>query len=185
MIVSSAMAVLPVCRSPMISSRWPRPIGIMPSTALMPVCSGSFTGWRWITPSALRSIGRYASVVIGPRPSIGCPSGIHHAPEHLLPDGHRCNAPGALDGVAFLDLAALAEEDAADVVLFEVQHHAEDAVGEFDELAHEGLGEAVHACHAVAHLEDRADVIDDRSLFRIRRAVCAGSRRLLPVVLLP
>jgi hypothetical protein len=40
MIVSMAIAVLPVWRSPMISSRWPRPIGIMASIALMPVCSG-------------------------------------------------------------------------------------------------------------------------------------------------
>ena len=41
MIVSMAMAVLPVLRSPMISSRWPRPIGVIASMALMPVCSGS------------------------------------------------------------------------------------------------------------------------------------------------
>ena len=41
MIASMAMAVLPVLRSPMISSRWPRPIGVMASMALMPVCSGS------------------------------------------------------------------------------------------------------------------------------------------------
>jgi hypothetical protein len=37
-------AVLPVLRSPMISSRWPRPMGIIASMALMPVCSGSVTG---------------------------------------------------------------------------------------------------------------------------------------------
>jgi hypothetical protein len=37
MIVSIATAVLPVCRSPMMSSRWPRPIGIRASMALMPV----------------------------------------------------------------------------------------------------------------------------------------------------
>jgi hypothetical protein len=36
-----AMAVLPVWRSPMISSRWPRPTGIMESIALMPVAIGS------------------------------------------------------------------------------------------------------------------------------------------------
>jgi hypothetical protein len=41
MIVSSAIVVLPVWRSPMMSSRWPRPIGIIASMALMPVCSGS------------------------------------------------------------------------------------------------------------------------------------------------
>jgi hypothetical protein len=44
MIASIATAVLPVLRSPMISSRWPRPIGIIASIALMPVCSGSVTG---------------------------------------------------------------------------------------------------------------------------------------------
>ena len=54
MIVSIAMAVLPVPRSPMISSRWPRPIGIIESMALMPVCSGSFTGWRTMMPGASR-----------------------------------------------------------------------------------------------------------------------------------
>src|SRR3972149_2738859 len=37
-IVSIARAVFPVWRSPMISSRWPRPIGIIESIALRPVC---------------------------------------------------------------------------------------------------------------------------------------------------
>src|ERR1022692_4770197 len=53
MMVSSAMAVLPVWRSPMINSRWPRPMGIMASMALMPVCSGSLTGRRSTTPGAI------------------------------------------------------------------------------------------------------------------------------------
>jgi len=44
MIVSMAIAVLPVLRSPMISSRWPRPIGIIESIAFNPVSMGSFTG---------------------------------------------------------------------------------------------------------------------------------------------
>ena len=43
-IASMATAVLPVWRSPMISSRWPRPIGTIASIAFSPVCSGSFTG---------------------------------------------------------------------------------------------------------------------------------------------
>ena len=34
MMVSMAIAVLPVWRSPMISSRWPRPTGTIESTAL-------------------------------------------------------------------------------------------------------------------------------------------------------
>ncbi len=52
MIASMAIAVLPVCRSPMISSRWPRPMAVIASMALMPVCSGSFTGWRSTTEGA-------------------------------------------------------------------------------------------------------------------------------------
>src|SRR4030066_300912 len=39
--VSMTMVVLPVWRSPMMSSRWPRPMGIIVSMALMPVCRGS------------------------------------------------------------------------------------------------------------------------------------------------
>ena len=35
MIVSIAIAVLPVWRSPMISSRWPRPIGTIESIGLV------------------------------------------------------------------------------------------------------------------------------------------------------
>ena len=58
MIVSIAIAVLPVWRSPMISWRWPRPIGVMASMALMPVCSGSCTDLRCITPGACSSSAR-------------------------------------------------------------------------------------------------------------------------------
>ena len=75
MMVSIAMADLPVWRSPIISSLCPRPIGIMASMALIPVCNGSFTGSRKITPGALRSKGiSYNSPLIGPLPSIGSPN---------------------------------------------------------------------------------------------------------------
>src|SRR5450759_3889528 len=68
MIASIATAVLPVWRSPMISSRWPRPTGIMASMAMMPV---------WI----------------GPRPSIGTPSGLTTRPSMPLPDGTSTTRP--------------------------------------------------------------------------------------------
>ena len=45
MIASMAIAVLPVPRSPMISSRCPLPIGIRASIARMPVWSGCLTPW--------------------------------------------------------------------------------------------------------------------------------------------
>src|SRR3954447_21956398 len=87
MIVSIAIAVLPVWRSPMISSRWPRPIGIIASIAFRPVCSGSFTGWRWTTPGALNSAGRFCSVLISPLPSSGWPSGSTMRPSSSSPTG--------------------------------------------------------------------------------------------------
>ena len=65
MMVSIATVVLPVLRSPMISSRWPRPIGVMASMALMPVCSGSLTGWRPTMPGACTSMRRVSVVLIG------------------------------------------------------------------------------------------------------------------------
>ena len=87
MIVSIATAVLPVWRSPMISSRWPRPIGIIASIALMPVCTGVFTLWRVITPGATRSMSRILSVMIGPLPSIGWPSALTTRPSSASPTG--------------------------------------------------------------------------------------------------
>ncbi len=103
-IASIATAVLPVWRSPMINSRWPRPIGTIASMAFSPVCSGSFTGWRSTTPGASRSMGENCFEAIGPLPSIGCPSAFTTRPEHLLADRHGDDAAGALDGVAFLDV---------------------------------------------------------------------------------
>ena len=63
--------VLPVLRSPMISSRWPRPIGVIASIALMPVCSGSCTGLRPMMPGAWISMRRCSVPMRSPWPSIG------------------------------------------------------------------------------------------------------------------
>ena len=104
MIVSMAMAVLPVLRSPMISSRWPRPIGIIASIALMPVCSGSFTGWRSTTPGALTRSAGVSVVSIGPAVD-RLPERVDDAADERLADRHLHDAAGAADGVAFLDAA--------------------------------------------------------------------------------
>ena len=55
--VSTPIVVLPVERSPMISSRWPRPIGIIASMAMMPVCTGWLTDRRLMMPGAIFSTG--------------------------------------------------------------------------------------------------------------------------------
>ena len=96
MIVSRAIADLPVFRSPMMSSRWPRPIGIMASTALMPVCIGSVTGCRSTTPGAFASSGRRFSVTTGPPPSRGFPSGSTTRPTSASPTGTLSNSPVVL-----------------------------------------------------------------------------------------
>ncbi len=54
-----AIAVLPVCRSPIINSRCPRPIGTMASMDFNPVCKGWLTDCRQITPGATFSMGEY------------------------------------------------------------------------------------------------------------------------------
>ena len=87
MIASTATAVLPVWRSPMINSRWPRPIGTIASIALRPVCIGSLTGLRSTTPGARRSISLNCFDVIGPLPSIGCPSALTTRPTSSSPTG--------------------------------------------------------------------------------------------------
>ena len=93
MIVSIAIAVLPVCRSPMISCRWPRPIAVIASMALMPVCIGSFTGCRWTTDGAWISSWRRVVFSIGPRPSSGSPSAPTIRPRKASPTGTESTSP--------------------------------------------------------------------------------------------
>ena len=87
MIASTATADLPVWRSPMISSRWPRPIGTIASIDLMPVCIGCDTDSRAITPGAIFSIGAVSLASTGPLPSIGWPSALTTRPRSSGPIG--------------------------------------------------------------------------------------------------
>ncbi len=93
MIVSIAIAVLPVCRSPMISCRWPRPIAVIASMALMPVCIGSLTGCRCTTDGAWTSRARSVVFSIGPRPSSGSPSAPTMRPRNASPTGTDRTSP--------------------------------------------------------------------------------------------
>ena len=91
--VSMAMAVLPVCRSPMMSSRWPRPIGTMASMAKIPVCKGLLTGSRLTTPEASCSMGRVSVVFMGPSPSMGSPKAFKVRPMRASPTGTSAGRP--------------------------------------------------------------------------------------------
>src|SRR5438270_6364419 len=92
-IVSMQIAVLPVERSPMISSRWPRPTFVIESIALIPVWSGSFAGWRSMTPGALNSSDRVSDALIGPFPSSGLPRGSTTRPSSPSPTGTLATLP--------------------------------------------------------------------------------------------
>ena len=87
MIVSTATAVLPVWRSPMMSSRWPRPTGTIASIALRPVCTGCDTDCRSITPGAIFSMTSRIFALTGPLPSIGRPSESTTRPMSSGPTG--------------------------------------------------------------------------------------------------
>ena len=93
MMASTATAVLPVWRSPMISSRWPRPMGIIESMALMPVCIGSWTVLRAMMPGALTSILRLSVASSGPLPSTGWPSAFTTRPTSASPTGTSAMRP--------------------------------------------------------------------------------------------
>ena len=85
--VSIAMAVFPVCLSPMRSSLWPRPIGNMESIARIPVAIGSFTLCLSTMPGASFSMGRNSCDLILPFPSMGAPSTSTTLPRKASPTG--------------------------------------------------------------------------------------------------
>ena len=158
MIVSMQIVVLPVERSPMISSRWPRPIGIIASMAMMPVC----TGWLDRAPPhdararAFRR-DRLVSLAIGPLPSSGSPSVLTTRPSRPLPTGTCRSLPGRADFVALLELRVVAEDDHADFGFVEIERETGDAVAEVEHLVQHHVREPFDLGDAVADLADDAD----------------------------
>src|SRR3954454_7913545 len=96
MIASTAIAVFPVLRSPMMSWRWPRPMGVIASIDLMPVCMGSCTGLRPMIPGAWISTRRAIPPTMSPRPSTGSPSALTTRPSNASPTGTLRIRPVAL-----------------------------------------------------------------------------------------
>jgi hypothetical protein len=130
MIASTATAVLPVCRSPMISSRWPRPIGTMPSIAFRPGLQRLLD--RAAIDDARARGARSASKLLRGNRALAVDrlaERVDDAPDHLFADRHRDDAARALDRVAFLDLRRAGRATRADAFFFEVQRDAEQLLG--------------------------------------------------------
>ena len=89
MMQSTATAVLPTARSPMISSRCPRPSANIVSMTSSPVWIGSLTKSRSMMAGAGRSIGSVRSALMLPPPSIGRPNGSTIRPSSPAPTGTR------------------------------------------------------------------------------------------------
>ncbi len=86
---------------------------------------------------------------------------VDDAAEQALADGGVHDRAGALDRLAFLDVAVGAEDHDADIVGLEVQGHAAHAVLELDHLARLDVVEPVGAGDAVTdgqHLADLGDL---------------------------
>src|SRR5690606_25017090 len=83
---------------------------------------------------------------------------VDHAAEQRGTDRHVHDGAGALDRVAFLDVAVVAEDHDADVVDFQIQRHPADAAGKLDHLARLDVVETVDAGDAVTHRQHLADL---------------------------
>jgi hypothetical protein len=76
-----------------------------------------------------------------------------------------------VDLVALLELGDVAEDDAADLVLLEVERDADGAAGELDHLVVHHVGEAVDLGDAVGDGADGAGVLLDRLGWKAWRSV--------------
>ena len=92
----------------------------------------------------------------------GLAGAVNDAAQQFLADRHVDDGAGALDDVAFLDGAIVAENNDADVVGLQVEGHPLDGAGKLDHLAGLHLVEAVDAGNAVAHRQHLADFGDFR-----------------------
>ena len=124
MMVSTATVVLPVLRSPMISSRWPRPMGVMASMALMPGLQG--LAHRLAADDARRldlhaaRLGAVDRALAVDRLA----QRVHHPAQERVAHRHGLDPPGGLDRLLLFEVVHLAQDDGTDGVLVQVEGQA-------------------------------------------------------------
>jgi hypothetical protein len=159
-IVSRTMIVFPVWRSPMMSSRWPRPMGMIASMAVAP---GG--GRRRAAPpphdSGRQPLHEHVGIRLDRALAVErLPERIDDAPDEGGTGGHLHDPPRSFDLVALAHKVAFAEKDDADAFLLEVESQAEDAVRKLQELVIHDPVETVNAGDAVSNRCDGPDLAD-------------------------
>ena len=84
---------------------------------------------------------------------------VYDAAEEFLAHGNTRRAPGAAHRAARTDARVVVKEDTADALLRKILHHAAHAAVEKQHLAVGRAGKSVHAGDAVAHGQNRADLL--------------------------
>jgi len=91
----------------------------------------------------------------------GIAEGVDRAAEEGLADRHREETAGGLDLVALLQFGDIAEDDAADLVLLEIERDADRASRELDHLVVHDLGETFDLRDAIGDRADHTGVLLD------------------------
>jgi hypothetical protein len=152
------MVVLPVARSPMISSRWPRPIGIIASIDMMPVCTGTETDFRLMMPGAIFPSDSSRRRRCRPCRRSAGPSALTTRPSSASPTGTESSLPVVRHSEPSLDRGVVAEQHDADFAFLKVEGHAGDAAAELDHFVEHDVGKPFDFADAVADLTDGADI---------------------------
>ena len=166
MMVSMATTVLPVPRSPMISSLWPLPMGIVGVDGL-DACLKRFL--HGLADNDARS-GLFHVPVFrsfdGTLSVDGDAETVHDPADQRSPTGTWAILPVLFAQVAFLDLIVLSENDSADIIFFEVEDHSGNAVRELKQLARHRILKTVDTRNTIANGDNRHRFPEDLPLFR-------------------
>ena len=145
MMVSMAMAVLPVLRSPMISSDPPVADGCHGVDGLDARLQGFAHGLAADDARGLHFHPACLRRLDGPLAVEGLRRRrADDVAQQGITDRHRLDPPRRLDDLLLLEVVDLAQDDGADRVLVEVQGQTERAVLDFEQLVDRGTRQSRH-----------------------------------------
>ncbi len=91
-------------------------------------------------------------------PVQGLAQRVHHAADQGIAHRHGHDPAGALNGITLLDVLVRPENNAPDVVFFQVQGHPQHAAGEFQQFHGHTFHQAIHTGDTVTYCENGTDI---------------------------